>query len=206
MEPNPDPGIIRRLFDQEADRYDEWFEQNQDLFLRQAVLIRSSLGDHPGHILEIGCGPGRFAAALGIGCGIDPSCPFIRKTVSRGVPAVCGCGEYLPFRPGHFSRVLLITVLEFVSRPDRILQECCRILKPGGRVIIGGLEISGDMKEKEREKAMSTFRSHLRYLPREVLTGEITRAGLSVLSIIRGEGILLITAGQAVSADDPDVS
>lgn len=47
--------------------------------------------------------------------------------------------EALPFADATFDRVLAVTVLCFVPRPDAAIAEMVRVLRPGGRIVIGEL-------------------------------------------------------------------
>jgi SAM-dependent methyltransferase len=42
----------------------------------------------------------------------------------------------LPFADASFDVVLLVALLEHVSRPERVMEEAWRVLKPGGEVAI----------------------------------------------------------------------
>jgi SAM-dependent methyltransferase len=50
-----------------------------------------------------------------------------------------GRAEALPFADAAFDRVVAVTVLCFVGEPDRAIGEMARVLKPGGRLVIGEL-------------------------------------------------------------------
>jgi ubiquinone/menaquinone biosynthesis C-methylase UbiE len=52
---------------------------------------------------------------------------------------VRGRAEALPFEGQTFDRVVAVTVLCFVPEADRAISEIARILKPGGRLVIGEL-------------------------------------------------------------------
>ncbi|ALL01328.1 putative methyltransferase [Pyrodictium delaneyi] len=87
-----------------------------------------------GRGLEVGVGTGWFASRLSVEYGVDPSPGMLRVARSRGVEAVLGVGENLPFRSNVFDYVLLIVTLCFVDEPAAVLQEAARVAKPGGAV------------------------------------------------------------------------
>jgi len=49
---------------------------------------------------------------------------------------VTGIGERLPFRDGSFEAVLSFDVFEHTRNPERVLAECRRVLRPGGRLFV----------------------------------------------------------------------
>lgn len=57
----------------------------------------------------------------------------------RGVPDrtefVVGVGEALPFAPESYDLITMDDVLEHVIDPQSVLQECSRVLRPGGVVL-----------------------------------------------------------------------
>ena len=61
------------------------------------------------------------------------------EAVSVMLDLVHGHAEVLPFPDGAFDRVVAVTVLCFVHEPDRAIAEMARVLKPGGRLVVGEL-------------------------------------------------------------------
>jgi len=90
-----------------------------------------------GQWLEVGVGTGRFAQALGVKDGVDPSVPMLEFARKRGVRTTRGWGENLPYPDGRFHGVLLVVTLCFLSDPARALRECARVLNENGRLVVG---------------------------------------------------------------------
>jgi len=99
---------------------------------------RSFLARHPGaRVLEVGCGEGVLLRDSGFApVQLDVSLTRLYKARGAGNPLVCADGMELPFANTSFDAVLLIAVLEHVSRPERIVDETWRVLKPGGEVAV----------------------------------------------------------------------
>ncbi|MEW6609643.1 MAG: class I SAM-dependent methyltransferase [bacterium] len=123
------------IFDQYAGKYDEWYEKNRFAYLSELEVVRSVLPQGKG--LEVGVGTGRFAAPLRTSIGIDPSFRMLKKVAKRGITVIQALGEHLPFKEAKFDYLLLIVTLCFVDNPQAVLAESRRVLKPGGRLIIG---------------------------------------------------------------------
>jgi SAM-dependent methyltransferase len=87
--------------------------------------------------LEIGVGSGRFAHALGIETGVDPSINLVKMARQRGVNAFQGRGEQGIFDKGSFGTVFLIVTVCFLDSPLVVLKEASRILAPGGKIVLG---------------------------------------------------------------------
>jgi len=124
------------IFDRYYKRYDSWYEKNKFAYLSELRAIRKVLPDK-GNGLEIGVGTGRFAAALGISTGIDPSKNMIKIARKRGVDARFGFGERLSFKDSVFDYVLIIITLCFTKNPRQVLKEAKRVLKRNGKIVIG---------------------------------------------------------------------
>jgi SAM-dependent methyltransferase len=98
-------------------------------------------GDLTGRrVLVVGCGTGRFLAALAgraKAWGIDPSPEMLEVARGRahGAGLKLGSAEELPFKDGWFERAAMWLVVHLVDRP-RAFAELQRVLVPAGRLAI----------------------------------------------------------------------
>ncbi|MGA8185203.1 MAG: methyltransferase domain-containing protein, partial [Terriglobia bacterium] len=58
----------------------------------------------------------------------------------RGVAVVKGIAEALPFSNHAFDYALCVTTICFVDDASAMLSEACRVLKPGGGLVIGFID------------------------------------------------------------------
>ena len=115
----------------------------QDLVLRLAEPIAGRC------VLEIGCGEGVLAIALqqqgATVVGMDASWPMLnaaRASASGEHADLALCGgraEHLPFADESFDIVVAVTILCFVPEAERVVTEIVRVLRSGGRLVIGEL-------------------------------------------------------------------
>lgn len=85
-------------------------------------------------------GTGRFAQALGIKTGIDPSNQMRELTARRGIRALAGVGEDLPFPDHSFDLMLMSTTVCFLDDMDASFREAFRVLMPGEHILIGFID------------------------------------------------------------------
>jgi SAM-dependent methyltransferase len=113
-------------------------------------LMLELIGDVSGkRVLEVGCGDGALAVELAkMGAemtGVDASERMIEAARERareaGVPLSLHLGpaEALPVEGERFDMVVAQTILCFVADGSPAFGEIARVLKPGGRLIIGEL-------------------------------------------------------------------
>ena len=81
-------------FDSLALAYDSWFEgQGKVIFGVEVRTFQEVLASLPKPWLEVGVGSGRFAQALGISTGVDPSIKLLEMADKRGITVLLGRGE-----------------------------------------------------------------------------------------------------------------
>ncbi len=127
------------LFDNLADRYDAWFDSpdGAPIFAAEVACVRALLEGAPRPWLEVGVGTGRFAEALGIEEGLDPSRAVLEIAARRGVRTRFGHAEEMPYEARSFGGVVMVVTICFVENPQAALGECARVLADGGSLIVG---------------------------------------------------------------------
>jgi SAM-dependent methyltransferase len=135
-------GLLGRLIGRVMER--ETAEVND------AALTLLDLEAHD-RVLEVGFGHGRTierAAAVlehGVAAGIDCSAEMTRMAVRRcqrlidtgRVRLARADGRHLPYRDQCFGKAYSIHTIYFWTDPERHLRELCRVLRAGGRLVLG---------------------------------------------------------------------
>ena len=126
-------------FDNKVRDYDSWFETERGatIFSLELECLQSSVDFSKGEWLEVGVGTGRFAQALKVKTGIDPSDKMSAVARKRGIKVFEGCGEDIPFENGSFDGVLLLCTLSFLNDPHKFFSESRRVVKKDGLVVVG---------------------------------------------------------------------
>jgi ubiquinone/menaquinone biosynthesis C-methylase UbiE len=122
-----------------AKQYDEWFEKNQWVYAAELRAFRSFVPTTQFGI-EVGVGTGRFAASLGIKIGVEPSRSMRELAQKRGIMAVGGVAEKLPFKDSVVKFVLMVTTICFVNDIYKTFKESFRVLSESGTIIIGMID------------------------------------------------------------------
>jgi SAM-dependent methyltransferase len=163
--------------------------------MRRRRLVREALRPAPGErILDMGCGPGFYAAELleevgtdGSVLGVDVSTAMLgvaRKRTQGSANADFREGEAtaLPVEDGEFDAALTVQVLEYVEDATAGLRELHRALRPGGRVVVWDVDwttLSWHSEDPARmERVLRGWDAHLAHpsLPR-TLAPRLREAG-----------------------------
>ena len=116
----------------------------------ESQLVLELVGDASGrNVLDVGCGDGEFALELtrrgAVVTGIDASAAMIDAAKRRAaqhnanITFQLATAEQLPFAAEQFDVVTAITILCFVEDASPVFREVARVLRPGGRLVIGEL-------------------------------------------------------------------
>lgn len=157
-----------------AQNYDSWYNTPLGAFVdyletRTALELYSPA---PGlHILDAGCGTGNFSIKLcKMGCmvtGIDISEDMLaiaRSKISReGLNAAFYKMDiyHLDFPDNYFDGIYSMAAFEFIHQPQEAYYEMYRVLKPGGKLLIGAINKNstwGRMYEQQgQQNPLSVF-------------------------------------------------
>lgn len=198
-------GVAERVspFNRYAREYDEWFTgEGRRLFAIELKAFREVLSRLPKPWLEIGVGSGRFAQALGIETGVDPSVKLVRMARSRGVSAFLARGEERLFEEGSFGTVFLIVTLCFLDRPLGVLQQARRVLMPNGRIVLGLVLSDSPWGQFYRQRAEQghRFYRHATFYSYDELGALLRTADLRVERVVSA---LLQRPGEVERVEEP---
>ena len=123
--------------------------------------ISSQLGAR--RALEAGCGTAYWLAGLPgstvLRCGLDLSAGMLSKALARDprLQLAQGRASRLPFSAGSFDLVYCINALHHFHRPEAFLHEARRILRPGGGLVVVGLDPRRFLYSDQRGSAQSAW-------------------------------------------------
>ncbi len=143
-------------FEKYAGQYEDWFEKNRFAYESELRAIRAQIPES-GDCIEIGVGSGRFASPLGIKLGVEPSKKMREIAEQRGIKALDGVAEALPFNDSVFYCALMVTTICFLDNIEGAFKEAYRVLKSGGFLIIGFVDrdsVIGRQYQRQKEKSV----------------------------------------------------
>ncbi len=174
-----------QLFERLVERYDAWYDSpvGREAFLLEVECLRPLLKELPKPWLEVGVGGGRFAQALGVNVGIDPALRPLKMARSRGITAIQGVGENLPFKNSTFGAALIVVTLCFADDPLSLLRETHRILQDDGALVLGMVFADSPWGEfyKRKAKMGHPFYSAARFLTRSQTQDLLAQAGFTIV-------------------------
>jgi SAM-dependent methyltransferase len=154
----PLPEIMRHFNDAAGD--EEHFPSTIDPRIYHVQLILEYFGDLGGkRVLDVGCGKGRFARVLAerfpeSGMVAFDLAEAMLRHVPAGISPCAGSMTALPFQTESFDGAYATESLEHAVDIDAAVGELCRVVKPGGRIVVidKNVEQWGRLKTPEWEK------------------------------------------------------
>ena len=168
------------IFDKYYKKYDAWYDKNKFAYFSEIEAVKKVLPKR-GKGLEIGVGTGRFAGALGVKFGIDPSGKMLEAAKKRGVEVKLGSGEKISFKDSTFDYVAIIITLCFVKNPLKVLKESRRVLKKNGKIVIGIVD-KDSFLGKFYQKKKSVFYKQANFFSVEEVVKMLKNAGFNKIS------------------------
>jgi ubiquinone/menaquinone biosynthesis C-methylase UbiE len=180
--------LSEHAFDGVAAFYDAWFSTplgNTVDALETDLLYAFATPRSGERTLEVGTGTGHFAAELAQRgwsvVGLDLSAPMLAMAASKGTAAhwLRGDAAALPFCASAFDLVLCVTALEFVANRERAVEEMWRVVRPGGRLVIAGLNACSPWAWARRRESQTqeTPFSHAHFFHPGEFVGMLRRFG-----------------------------
>lgn len=109
----------------------------QRYWQRKRHQIVTGFARDAGRTLDVGCGSSHILLDLGDAVGLDVRLNKMRFMRDRGARGIVGSAFALPFADGTFDCVVSSELIEHLPADPRLLTEMARVLRQGGRLIIG---------------------------------------------------------------------
>jgi ubiquinone/menaquinone biosynthesis C-methylase UbiE len=168
------------VFETHVEEYDSWYDRYPFVFQSEVEAIRSMLPPGNSYGIEVGLGTGRFAKALGIKEGVEPSAPMREMAIERGIEAMDATAEVLPYKDEHFDFVLMASCISYFHDLRPAFKEANRVLKSGGSLIVGFIEKNSPIgKYYESIRQESTFYKTALFYSTEKVLDELRKAGFA---------------------------
>lgn len=112
-------------------------------------------------VLDVGCGTGRAACRLAteLGCdviGLSPSTACVQRSRDRALTLalesarfVAGDGMALPYADFSFDVAWVMESSHLMADKKRLLQECSRVLRPGGVLVLCDITLARKLSLEE---------------------------------------------------------
>lgn len=130
----------KQKFDGYADKYDEWFMKNENLFTSELRLFEKVLGDITGKkLLSVGCGSGLFESYIDSSNidGIEPSEDMGRIAEKRGINVIrYGLIEDVDLPEETYDIIYFNGSSSYMEDLKPVYEKSLRALKKNGKLIL----------------------------------------------------------------------
>lgn len=130
----------KQKFDGYADKYDEWFMKNENLFTSELRLFEKVLGDITGKkLLSVGCGSGLFESYIDSSNidGIEPSEDMGRIAEKRGINVIqYGLIEDVDLPDETYDIIYFNGSSSYMEDLKPVYEKSLRALKKNGKLIL----------------------------------------------------------------------
>jgi ubiquinone/menaquinone biosynthesis C-methylase UbiE len=191
---------IQEHYDAVAGTYDNHYDHQT-----RGRPYHDHLSDHiikalpeKGDLLDIGCGTALFVEKYlrsgGTATGLDISGKMLTKARERCPECafVTGNGEMLPFQDRSFDAISSLLVFSYVKKPEALLAETYRVLRPGGgiavctlgkKLITKGIPALYNISEKIKFQHVVMKNFGERYYNEDEMTQLFSDAGFTDISV-----------------------
>jgi SAM-dependent methyltransferase len=171
----------------DANRFPALIERLQNaLYASRARKIESLAGGKPGRVLDIGCGRGFLLRAFQqrrwevTGTEMSPSATAYAREKLK-LPVHVGKLQDLKLPESSFNAVVMWHVLEHMDRANDVLDEVCRLLRPGGVLLVAVPNFSSVEARLARDKWFHLdVPRHLTHFPRGALKRRLEQSGFRI--------------------------
>jgi SAM-dependent methyltransferase len=163
--------------------------QAPEITLRIADALEPS---KTARVLDVACGPGVLTAVLceraGHVVGLDLTAEVLRLARARdgvtNAAFVQGRVAAAPFALHAFDAAVIRLALHHFERPDLVLAEVRRVLRPGGRLVVLDVLTCEDGEQATLHNAIECLRdpSHVALVPQAALRAQVLDAGFALRS------------------------
>lgn len=153
---------VRRLFNDKASSWSQKYAVDGGLVPRLETIVSQvrRLIEPRSRLLDFGCGPGTMAAYL-LNQGYQvAACDIADKMIDEGRRLYPSAEiewvklqpdwQQLPFPANSFAAIVAASVFEYIDEPARILEECRRVLQPGGKLLFTVPNVKTRLRRIER--------------------------------------------------------
>ncbi len=133
--------VLAAYFDALADQWDRYRSRSRYLHRIEKALFSAHV-PRGAAVLELGCGTGDFLAAVrpARGVGVDLSPRMVAKARGKYPMLEFVAGDATTFdTPERFDYIIINNLLEYVEDIQGLFQNCKRLLKPRGRILVSTL-------------------------------------------------------------------